>query len=88
LQAEKAGLASITVESGQIALRFPDGEIPADLPDLGSAVRLGKIALWMPYNGAPEWIDRLLEVLAVLASRPRESSANSISAPRSFVPDH
>jgi transcription-repair coupling factor (superfamily II helicase) len=67
LQAEKAGLASITVESGQLALRFPDGEIPTDLPDLGPAVRLGKIALWMPYNGAPDWNNRLLQVLEILA---------------------
>jgi transcription-repair coupling factor (superfamily II helicase) len=66
LLAEKAGLASIAVDSGQLALRFPDNLIPPDLPDLGPNVRVGKVALWMPYAGAPTWAEQLLEVLAQL----------------------
>ena len=41
LLAESAGPASITVESGQLALRFPDGVLPENLPYLGENVRVG-----------------------------------------------
>jgi transcription-repair coupling factor (superfamily II helicase) len=63
LLAEKAGLASITVESGQLALRFPDATIPEDLPDLGPKVRVGKVALWLPYSGSEVWQSQLVDVL-------------------------
>ena len=45
LLAEKANLASVSTENGQMVLRFPDGEIPPDMPVLGSDVRVGKTAL-------------------------------------------
>lgn len=63
LLAEKAGLNSITVESGQLALRFADGSIPADLPYLGAQVRIGKTALWMPIQKPDNWLARLFEIL-------------------------
>jgi transcription-repair coupling factor (superfamily II helicase) len=66
LLAEKARLASVSTENGQLVLRFPDGEIPADMPALGSAVRVGKTALWIPYQTSTDWRATLLEVLIQL----------------------
>ena len=66
LVAEKSGLASVTAESGQIVFRFPEGEMPASLPDLGPNVRAGKFALWMPYFALENWPDKLLEILEKL----------------------
>jgi transcription-repair coupling factor (superfamily II helicase) len=63
LLAENAGLASVTAENGQFALRYPEGEIPASLPDLGELVRVGKTALWMPYIYLPDWPEQLIKVL-------------------------
>ena len=61
LLAEKAGLASITVENGQFVLRFPEGEMPERLPDLGPQVRIGKTALWIPVGD--DWTEILLDTL-------------------------
>lgn len=66
LLAERAGLASITAEAGQLVFRFPEGNVPSGLPDLGSQVRAGKIALWMPYTTLEDWRDQLVEVLEKL----------------------
>ena len=66
LLAESAGLASLTAESGQFVFRFPDGDLPAFLPELGPQVRAGKTALWMPYLQTPDWPELLLEVLEKL----------------------
>ncbi len=79
LLAERAGLASITVESGQMALRFPDGALPENLPELGENVRLGKVALWLPYTirttaDVPDWIRILTETLHKL-QRPQLAAA-------------
>jgi transcription-repair coupling factor (superfamily II helicase) len=63
LLAEKARLASVSTENGQLVLRFPDGEIPPDLPPLGSAGRVGKTALWIPYHTLSDWGATLIEVL-------------------------
>ena len=63
LLAEKANLASISTENGQMVLRFPDGEIPPDLPVLSSELRVGKTALWLPYQALPDWRTTLVEVL-------------------------
>ncbi|MEW5871334.1 MAG: transcription-repair coupling factor [Chloroflexota bacterium] len=82
LLAERAGLASITVESGQLALRFPDNEIPAGLPDLGPRLRVGKTALWMPYSATSDWLESLLEILEriVQAYTDTEAVGSIISA--------
>jgi len=61
LMAEKAGLASVTVENGQFVLRYPDGNVPEGLPDLGTQVRIGKTALWIPLS--EQWAEVLLDTL-------------------------
>jgi transcription-repair coupling factor (superfamily II helicase) len=66
LLAEKANLASVSTENGQMVLRFPDGEIPADLPPLNPAARVGKTALWIPYKALPDWRATLIDVLQQL----------------------
>ena len=68
LLAEQAGLASVTAESGQIVLRYASGSLPEQLPELGESIRVGKVALWMPYTHRTDWPDRLVEVLEKLAS--------------------
>ena len=67
LLAERAGLSSVTAEAGQIVLRFPGGEPPADLPDLGLSVRVGKTALWIPLAPLDDWSAELTSVLEKLA---------------------
>ena len=66
LLAEKANLASVSTENGQMVLRFPDGEIPADLPPINPAARVGKTALWIPYKALPNWRATLIAVLQQL----------------------
>jgi transcription-repair coupling factor (superfamily II helicase) len=77
LLAEKAGLASVSVESGQIVLRFPGGETPENLPFISEQVRVGKTALWMPYAGTEQWAEQLLEVLGCLDYRPSTTDNGS-----------
>jgi transcription-repair coupling factor (superfamily II helicase) len=69
LLADRAGLASVTAESGQIALRFADGSLPENLPDMGPGVRVGKTAIWLPYLASSEWPELLVEVLRRLGGR-------------------
>ena len=70
LLAEKAGLSSITVDSGQLVLRFPGEQIPDILPDLGRAVRRGKTALWMPIAALQDWRTALIATLEKLIREP------------------
>ncbi len=63
LLAESAGLASINMDSGQLALRYPDIHIPDGLPHLGPHVRLGKTALWMAFKDLEDWRSALVDVL-------------------------
>jgi transcription-repair coupling factor (superfamily II helicase) len=66
LRAEKAGLISIGMESGQIVLRYPstpDGTEPKRLPDLGPGVRAGKNAYWCLFGKEAKWQEKLLEIL-------------------------
>jgi transcription-repair coupling factor (superfamily II helicase) len=63
LIAQQAGLASITLENAQFALRFPDAIIPDDLPPLDGRVRVGKTALWIPYSGNSDWQQILMDTL-------------------------
>jgi transcription-repair coupling factor (superfamily II helicase) len=66
LLAERAGLASIVLEGRQIVLRYPEGLIPEDLPDLGPNVRVGKMALWLAFTESSDWMDELFEILKKL----------------------
>ncbi len=70
LLAEKAGLASVSSENGQLVLRFPEGEVPQDLPSPGPGVRIGKTALWIPYHTLDDWRSFLIEVLERLRKEP------------------
>jgi transcription-repair coupling factor (superfamily II helicase) len=69
LRAEKAGLVSVGMESGQIVLRYPapaGGVEPKRLPDLGHGVRGGKNAYWCVFGKEEDWRERLLETLGRL----------------------
>jgi len=72
LRAEEIGLTSISMESGQILLRYSppsEGEPMPRLPDLGPAVRGGKNAYWLTFGREPDWPERLLGVLEQLSVR-------------------
>jgi transcription-repair coupling factor (superfamily II helicase) len=72
MKAEKAGLVSVGMESGQIVLRFPppaEGTEPARLPDLGPGVRGGKNAYWCTFGREADWPARLLDLLGRLQAR-------------------
>ena len=69
MRAEKAGLVSVGVESGQIILRYPsppEGVEAKRLPDLGAGVRAGKNAYWCMFGKEPDWQRRLLDTLSAL----------------------
>ncbi|MBI3162172.1 MAG: transcription-repair coupling factor [Chloroflexi bacterium] len=73
LRAEKAGLASVNMESsGQILLKYPapvDGSDVKRLPDLGNGVRGGKSAYWVTVGNDELWRVKLLDVLGELENR-------------------
>jgi transcription-repair coupling factor (superfamily II helicase) len=66
LLAERNGLASVSIENGQIILRYPavnnSGQV-VRLRDLGPDVRGGKNAYWLNFGREPDWPVRLLGVL-------------------------
>jgi transcription-repair coupling factor (superfamily II helicase) len=69
LLADKAGLASVSGEAGQIVLRFPpllEGEAARELPEIGEDIRTGKNALWIPIDSENSWREKLLLVLEQL----------------------
>jgi transcription-repair coupling factor (superfamily II helicase) len=71
LLAEAAGLASVSMENGQIVLRYPpppEGIKTRNLPDLAPDVRAGKNAYWCQFGRNEDWQSRLLETLAGLKS--------------------
>ena len=66
LRAEEIGLSSISMENGQILLRYPppqSGEAAPHLRDLGPTIRGGKNAYWLTFGRAPDWPARLLDTL-------------------------
>ncbi|MCS6993565.1 MAG: transcription-repair coupling factor, partial [Anaerolineales bacterium] len=72
LRADAAGLASVSVENGQIVLRYPaltENMAQRTLSDLGAGVRGGKNAYWCSFLKEPNWQERLLEVLDRLNKR-------------------
>jgi len=75
LKAEKAGLLGISMENNHIVLRVPindDNKAAVEMPDLGSAIRRGKSAYWMPIDKTQEWEARLLKTLDDLIDKQRE----------------
>jgi transcription-repair coupling factor (superfamily II helicase) len=69
LRAEKAGLASIGMETGQIVLRYPsiaNDKESRRLHDLGPEVRGGKGAYWCMFGKDENWRERLLETLELV----------------------
>ena len=65
-RAEKAGLASIGMETGQIVLRYPsvaNGSEEKRLHDLAPDIRGGKGAYWCMFAKDSDWMERLLDVL-------------------------
>lgn len=67
LRAEKAGLASVGWESGQVVLRYPLSGEEKDgkrLADLGPGVRGGKSSYWCSFG--ENWTSRLLDTLGML----------------------
>jgi transcription-repair coupling factor (superfamily II helicase) len=72
LRAEEIGLASISLENGQILLRYAlpsEGEPAPRLQDLGPAIRGGKNAYRLMFGNQPGWPMRLLDVLGQLAEK-------------------
>jgi transcription-repair coupling factor (superfamily II helicase) len=66
LQAERARLASIGWETGQIVLRYPasaNGRDGRRLPDLSPEVRGGKDAYWCTFGKEADWKEKLFKVL-------------------------
>jgi transcription-repair coupling factor (superfamily II helicase) len=76
LYAEAAGLSSISAEGEQLVMRFRSGSPPSGLSALDPAVRIGKTALWMPFNAAENWPDRLVEILQTLGEQVKELSTS------------
>jgi transcription-repair coupling factor (superfamily II helicase) len=68
--AEKAGLAAVSSENGQLVLRYPalpEGAPPRSYPDLGPDLRTGKNAIWLTNFNMDGWRERLLAILNLLA---------------------
>ncbi len=64
--AEKAGLAAISSENGQLVLRFPQATVPGWVRDLGPQARVGKTAIWIPMNHTTDWREILMAVVKQL----------------------
>ena len=68
LRAETAGLASVSVDSHQLVLRFPplpEGMQSRELPNIGHLARSGKNAYWLPME-EDRWKNRLLDTLSAI----------------------
>jgi transcription-repair coupling factor (superfamily II helicase) len=66
LRADKIGLVSVGMESGQIVLRYPpppEGVESKRLPDLGPGLRGGKNAYWCTFGKETDWQEILMDVL-------------------------
>lgn len=78
LLAEKAGLAAVTVENQQVALRYPslpENAPPRKHPAMGEGVRTSKNTIWLYQSGDPMWREKLIETLSILVAE------NSIPQP-------
>ncbi|MGD0609975.1 MAG: transcription-repair coupling factor [Anaerolineales bacterium] len=71
IRAEIAGLISVSMESGQVVLRYPpppEGAEPRRLPDLGPSVRGGKNVYRCTFGKDPDWREKMLELLSTLST--------------------
>jgi transcription-repair coupling factor (superfamily II helicase) len=72
LRADAVGIQSVSLESGQIVLRYPVLSANMSqrmLADLGPGIRGGKNAYWCNFVKEENWQERLLDVLERLKSR-------------------
>ncbi|MGC1376867.1 MAG: transcription-repair coupling factor, partial [Anaerolineales bacterium] len=72
LRADAVGVQSVSLESGQIVLRYPvlnATMAQRALPDLGPGIRGGKNAYWCNFVKEADWQERLLDALERLKSR-------------------
>ncbi len=72
LRADAVGIQSVSLESGQIVLRYPilnPNMAQRMMPDMGPGVRGGKNAYWCNFVKDENWQERLLDVLERLQSR-------------------
>ena len=84
LRAERAGLASIGMETGQIVLRYPssaNGNEEKRLHDLSPLIRGGKGAYWCMFAKDDDWKQRLLEVLDQLVENPGAAQGSRGAGP-------
>jgi len=68
--AEEAQLSSIQVENKQIVFRYPFDELPDWIPTSVEDIRIGKTALWFPYQNHIDWKERLYQLLNQLKGYP------------------
>jgi transcription-repair coupling factor (superfamily II helicase) len=79
--AEQAGVSSISLESKQLALRFPSlrkGERERIFPNFGAGVRASKNVLWLSGLGVAGWQQRLVDVLNVLVEHTSEAQRATV----------
>jgi transcription-repair coupling factor (superfamily II helicase) len=72
LRADAVGVQSVSLESGQIVLRYPVLNASMSqraLPDLGPSIRGGKNAYWCNFVKEADWQERLLDALERLKAR-------------------
>ncbi|MCJ7734799.1 MAG: hypothetical protein MUP11_09645, partial [Anaerolineales bacterium] len=69
LMAEKAGVESIFVQYGKIALGYPEGKALPQPWEFDAKVRFGESTVWLPLNPRGEgWIQGLLRILTSLTA--------------------
>jgi transcription-repair coupling factor (superfamily II helicase) len=81
--AERAGLVTVSAESGQIVMRYPsqpeskthvENREPRHIPDVSPLARVGKNAVWMLLDSERQWMDTLQTVLMILSGTYSETS--------------
>jgi transcription-repair coupling factor (superfamily II helicase) len=76
LLSDRAGVISVSAESGQLILRYPplpEGVTARKFPELNQDIRVGKNSLWIPVTENNGWQDKLISVLQILG----QNSLNS-----------
>ncbi len=62
--ATQAGFSSVSIENGQIVLKFPKDALPSHYQTIDPRIRTGKTALWIRFSQDPkDWSDYLLDLL-------------------------